>query len=436
MKASDQLCTIVAMQPSFRFIDVRSWRRYLFEDRTPSEAAPDLVLYLKEVARAFLDRTDLLPDAATRTHLDNWYESSDGQQTLKSVFERLWSDMRAWAPRAMPAHDARHAMVKVPASGLEYVVAESTRGWERLGLLGTVLHDYGRWAEERIWGGPQHSLVHARLSFLLGSELLDGVDMPPQARNQILLSAIRHTSGADEDDPMPLKIVVSADREQLVGSEIVLRLVHHIPMPNGDLSSFCMSKGARSVLDRLFHFASTRIPGPLYSRSAHMERLVDVLIDVILLSEDIHASRLRFEALQGRKPANLLGAPDFSWESRWRSAQELHVGESDAHIAVERLLSSSNVAPDPRFVSGALAKLPNPDDRQYERVARALSYADRKRIDEDARQLAALHSIAAHSGDGLMSALAARLIEFCGPTSLDSDHLATSPETATGFSRP
>ena len=75
MKASDQLCTIVAMQPSFRFIDVRSWRRYLFEDRTPSEAAPDLVLYLKEVARAFLDRTDLLPNAATRTHLDNWYES-------------------------------------------------------------------------------------------------------------------------------------------------------------------------------------------------------------------------------------------------------------------------------------------------------------------------------------------------------------------------
>lgn len=105
--------------------------------------------------------------------------------------DALWKQMAIIALKAQPAHDARHAMYKVPAAALAYIHSERVEGWERVGVL-------------------------------------EPFDMPTRVKQHILLSALRRTAGADATDPMALKITVSADRDQLYGPEFALRIVHHI----------------------------------------------------------------------------------------------------------------------------------------------------------------------------------------------------------------
>lgn len=87
--------------------------------------------------------------------LDAWYESGEGQVVLLDLFGRLWAKMEDISQWAMPAHDRRHPMYKVPASSIEYIQAERVRGYERVGVFGALLHNQGRWAEERIFVGPR-----------------------------------------------------------------------------------------------------------------------------------------------------------------------------------------------------------------------------------------------------------------------------------------
>ena len=309
---------------------------------------------------------------------------------------------------AMPAHDARHAMFKVPTAALEYMDAERAEGWERLGLLSSLLHDHGRWAEERIWGGPQQSLVHARLSYLLGKELLEQFDVPEPIADQILLATIAHTAGASVEDTMPLRITVSADRAQLLGPEIVIRLLHHPAMESGDLSTYMSFPGTRSVLDRLCHFVTTRIPGPLFSRDLAVLSLRDGLMDVLLLSENESASHTRFCDSRSSDGALL---PVAEWHRRWTKVHDLEIDAGTAPMQATIVLSAAHLAPGREHVVNALKKLPGPEESASIDVARALAYVEQLRMTEDARQSAQLQRIGDRYGDDqLVSELAVLLV--------------------------
>ena len=83
---------------------------------------------------------------------------------------------------------------------------------------------------------------------------------------------------------MPLKITVSADRDQLYGPEFVLRIVHHIEKKNGDFGSFYGENKARSVLDKIHHMALHRLPGPLFFRNEYVDALWKQTVQFLMLA--------------------------------------------------------------------------------------------------------------------------------------------------------
>lgn len=401
------------MSPAPDLAGVTDWRRFLLEDPLHPQLAEDLPAFLKAEGHAFLERAKPFLDLAEDVQLERWYGSSEGQEALSSVTRALWAQMSEFSAHAMPAHDARHAMFKVPAAALEYMTTEKVQGWERIGLLGALLHDHGRWAEERIWGYPGESLVHARLSFLLGRQVLESFDMPQAARDQILLAAIRHTSGAVPRDPMPLKLTVSADRDQLYGPEVILRLLHHAAGTDGDMASFYGEVEGRTVLDRLYVFLTNRLPGPLFSRAEHVEGLWQVLADFILLCEDEDESRRRFCA--GRK----LPPEGFVWRDAWERAQQRLLPEVDPVTMADALLCAPHVAPAAHYRHSALCKVAMARKDRWPALGSALALACHARFAEDRRQLLHLHDIqSANRGDAFVHTLCTLLIANWGQPSL------------------
>lgn len=383
----------------------REWRRILLEDPLPEGLAQTLPEFLKGIGHEFLNRAPRHPDADTESALNLWYGSSAGQEVLANFTIKLWSQMSTLSAHAMPAHDARHAMFKVPATALEYLEAENVQGWGRLGLLGGLLHDYGRWAEERIWGGPGESLSHSRLSFLLGRELLEQFNMPEAAKEQILLAALLHTTGAGPQDPMPLKLTVTADREQLCGPELVLRLFHHGVGPVGQVGSFYGEVKGETVLDRCYRFLRHRLPGPLFTRMELLDNLWWDLAYFILRCEPYGTSKARFEG------DNPLQRDGFVWEDAWFRARDVCPRESRPELPASRLLASANVAPNPRFKLAALDKTHLVAKPARAALGSALAYIADRLHEEDRRQLTSLRRIRKDNpDDALVQALSQRLI--------------------------
>jgi hypothetical protein len=390
---------------------MQTWFSRLLVDDITDEfraALPDLA---KAEARAFIEsHPKEITDAAERAELDRWYHSEEGQATLLALFDRVWKQMTSLAPWAMPAHDARHAMYKVPATSLEYLRSEALAGYERVGVFGALLHDHGRWAEERVFGAPGMSVIHARLSFLLTRELLAEFDLPAGIATQIAHAVLQHTTGADAGDVMPTKLTVSPDRDQLYGPEVVLRLMHHTIPPDGDMGTVFGEKPGRSVLDRLTSFCCIRLPGPLFSRQAHVDELYGILLNFILMAEPAHRSEVRF----AREDKNMhgkqaLGGRD--WRSAWEAAAAMRPVASDPKAALRTLLTAKQAAPDVGHLEDAIAKLDTVPEECVETLAGALVWINQQRIAQDVRQLQALEEIAReYSEDRFVVAVARALI--------------------------
>lgn len=378
-----------------------SWYQRLFACPITPYFRSALHATAKEAARAFVARNPREVLRGRRETLDAWYFGAEGQQTLSAVFQSAWSQMTALAPWAMPAHDARHALFKVPASAIEYVQAEGVDGFERIGVLGAVLHDYGRWAEERVFGFPGPGVIHARLSFLLAQELLADFDMPAEIRSQILHAVLQHTSGADDTDSMPTKLTVSADRDQLYGPEIVLRLMHH-PVVDGSCSSVYGEKPGQAILDRLLFFSRRRLPGPLFSRQAHVDELHAILDTFVLMAEPKALSSRRFAFEQGLEEGSP-GRPNFDWAREWERAAALRPSASDPKEALASLLQARHLAPGEHHLAQALAKVESTAPDAAPLLAGALTWINQKRIAQDQRQSGALVELRAKlDGDAFL----------------------------------
>jgi len=374
-----------------------SWYERLFGRPVTPELRSALHATAKEAAQRLSAQYPKVVPPARRALLDTWYFSNEGQETLIAVFHRAWAQMSALAPQAMPAHDARHALYKVPATALEYVRAEGVGGFERVGILSAALHDYGRWAEERVFGAPGPGVIHARFSFLLAQELLANFEMPLDIRSQILQAVLQHTSGADESDSMPTKLTVSADRDQLYGPEIVLRLMHH-PVVDGNGSSVYGEKPGRCVLDRLIGFSRRRLPGPLFSRQGHMDELHAILDTFILMAEPSERSAQRFALERGA----IAGSParaNFNWAHEWERAFSIRPPATDPQEALAQLLQARHVAPSRHYLAQALGKVDSvPSDRAAP-LAGGLTWINQQRIRQDERQARALREIRAEFQD-------------------------------------
>ena len=394
---------------------MQTWFSRLLVDDISEEFRTNLPELAKAEAKAYDSETPKeITDSAERTELDSWYHSETGQATLVAVFERVWQQMSGIAPWAMPAHDARHAIYKVPATALEYVRAEAVPGYERIGVLGALLHDHGRWAEERVFGQPGMGAIHSRLSFLLTRELLSEFDLPSGIASQITHAVLQHTKGADEKDVMPTKLTVTADRDQLYGPEIVLRLMHHSVNAEGDMGSVFGERPGRPVLDRLMSFCAIRLPGPLFSRQTHVDELHRILRDFVLMAEPASRSEVRLRCdeknMTGRKA---LGGGD--WASLWEAAQAMRPVAHDPKAALRTLLIAPQTAPDHGHLETAIAKLDTVPEDCVETLAGALVWVNEQRIRQDERQVRALREIAVeYSDDRLMVAVAGATVAGLG----------------------
>jgi hypothetical protein len=388
------------------------WRELLLESPLHADLAARLPEFLKSTAQEFLHSVPAHLSALEVAHLDQWYASSAGQGALVAFTAALWDQMDHFAAYAMPAHDARHAMFKVPAASLEYLEAEQLEGWERIGVLGALLHDHGRWAEERIYGFPGASVLHARLSYLLGDELLTRFEMPAPIKQHILLAAIRHTSGASPADPMPLKLTVSADRDQLYGPEIILRLAHHASGTDGADSSYYGERPGRSVLAQAERYLTHRLPGPLFSRETQVLKLWGVLAKFLLLAEAPEASAERFTRILQGEPGAPSNTQPFQWKQEWAAANALSSSVLSLPEALDQCLSAPNLAPSKQYRREAFEKLLLVSGDNRPRLAAALHFTHGARVALDAEQAQNLTRIArAYTQDPLISGLSARLLK-------------------------
>lgn len=388
------------------------WReRLLHAQLTPAEREA-LPREVQALGRAFEAGVQAPPAPESIAQANRWYHSNEGQATLEAVTRHLWTVLAPCSQGAMPAHDARHAIFKVPAAALEYLHAEDVQGYERVGVLGALLHDYGRWAEEHIMGQPGAGVFHARLSFLLAQEALTAFALPALVRQSVLQAVLGHSSGAHPYDPMPLKLTVAGDRDQLYGAEIALRLAHHSVLADGGMSSFYGETPGLSVLDRLEHFCRNRVPGPLFARTVHVLELQRTLYRFLLLSEDAPRSAQRWQN-KGLPPGALFCAGPH-WEREWHEAQAL-AGQGSAsptpRDALAQFLSAPHLTPDPAHIAVALDKVALVTDDLAPHLIHALDWGHRSRIAEDARQTQALRSIhRAYEGDALVRTLSALLL--------------------------
>jgi hypothetical protein len=358
-----------------------------------------LLAKLQTTSREFLDGPTPSTEKSDIRALNEWYESAEGQEILASLLQDMAAMLFHRSESAMPAHDARHALLKVPASAVEWACSEEVDPWERVGVIGAFLHDYGRWSEERIFGAPCASVVHARMGFVLAKEILGQYPLPFEMRQHILLSVLRHTAGATPDDPMPLKLVVTADREQLYGPEMVLRLVHHMPQDNGDMAHLQFDTPGLSVLSHLEHFLRNRQPGPLYSRLEHTDYLRELLCTFVMLCESRAQSMRRFgpengDAASTKKRIETLTERPFDWRFEYDLAQwSAPEGDVPLSQALSELLDARWVAPASGYKAAVLAKSQDLDELAQRRWSRALRFAREMREQEDHRQKYALQQI-------------------------------------------
>jgi hypothetical protein len=180
----------------------------------------------------------------------------------------------------------------------------------------------------------------------------------------------------------------------LYGSEIVLRLAHHIVDPqDNSLSSFFGEKSGVSVLAKLEQYLLCRLPGPLFSREKHVDQLWSVLATFLLLAHGPDDCRQVFNRVAQGHPSGR-PAPNFNWEQEWELANELRPSCKGPAAALMTLLNAPNVAPSLRYKQEALDKLNCLSSEQGARLAGALTYVEEERWADDMRQAAVLKQIA------------------------------------------
>ena len=401
------------MNTSLQLHKTNNWRQFFLDDPLPFDLPEVLPGFLKQRSQAFIEIVPYSFTDKQTQELNAWYCSPEGQDVLRKACDALWTQMSIHAQKAQPAHDARHAMYKVPSAALAYIQAELVHGWERVGVLGALLHDHGRWPEERIYGEPLQSQLHAQISFVLGQEWLEPFDMPLPVKQHILLSALRHTSGADISDPMPLKITVSADRDQLYGPEFVLRIVHHIEKKNGDFGSFYGENKARSVLDKIHHMALHRLPGPLFSRSEYVDSLWRQTVQFLMLAyghdaQWIDAFMSTLKVHPQHTPLSYTSTDVNGWLETVRAFSSSHA-HTQRTLAdeIDILLSATNIAPGEDYRQRVFKKMHYSHEAEKQKsMAAALAWTTKSRLALDALEAKELQLMAGvFADDSLLTAI-------------------------------
>jgi hypothetical protein len=392
------------------------WFNQFFIDDITEEYKNEIFETLKKEDKAFKHNTlyqycpinKISPNR--HNELNHWY-LNEGQNVLINLFDDLWQILYNLSEHAMPAHDARHALFKVPLSSIEFVHLEKVTDWQKVGVFGALLHDWGRWAEERVFGEPQNGMVHSRMSFVLTREFLETYPLPLEIKWHILNAVIIHTVGATEEDDMPTKLTVSADREQLWGPEFILRLFHHVPIKGHETVYSTHETTHDGILAKIKKIFEGRFPGPLHSKNEHLRVLRGVSFQFIYLLEneefqknaenymDSHQSWLNLnvhELLDEIKQFKLYyqsqGVISYqqALKPKFNIDNEISISKN-INQAIIKLLNSTHTAPDSLYRQKAVQRVLNTPEIYHNKLKIGLDFAQAKKIEEDKRLFESLN---------------------------------------------
>lgn len=358
---------------------MQSWYKRLFETEITEEYKVILIKDLKEEFQNFYQEYDDNPNKEIKDKLNQWYFSSEGQEELLRFTKDFWELLNSQSLYAMPAHDARHALYKVPTYSLKYIISENVQGWEKIGLIGALGHDFGRWAEEHIYGNAQDGTTHSRMSYVLIKEFLKEYDFPIEIKKMILNSVIKHTTGANEQESMPIKLTVSPDRDQLVGPEMILRIFHHKPKEDA-LRVFFDEPSQKSVIAAIVRMYFSRLPGPLFSLEHELRKSFKITLTFCLMN-------IGLEKLLEYK--NNLTKGFFS-EEMFRedlnyAKQEIEKimkdnSQTKAEDCLLTLLSANNLCPEKSYKELAVKKIEQLTEKEKQILAKSLNWVNQQRI--------------------------------------------------------
>lgn len=364
---------------------------------------------LRTQAQTFNTFFDPCIDPVDHERMNRWYSSHRGQTELVRLVNYIWHHMSRYSELAMPAHDARHAMYKVPADAIEHTHAQGVRGWERIGVIGALLHDFGRWAEERLFGGPHNTAHHARMSYVLAREILMEFDLPILAKVHILNAILNHTRGAVPTDPMIHKIVVAADRAQLYGPERILRLIHHsIDIETGEFAHLYGPPKSGTLIANIEHYLTTRIFGPLFARADHFADIWEATYVFLILCDSSPQGHDRWRHVlthQDTLPERFKGVPYMYFQNEARRQRPVN---RCATRAFTNFLQSKHIAPNPKYIQDAMGKLQTVPTERLDDFGAAMTFMRQQQQHESARQmdgLSALRQIYEGEGDRLLVTL-------------------------------
>jgi len=182
-------------------------------------------------------------------------ESPTGPHQLAQVGQaviRFWNgiEFKEKSPESqkmagLPGHDKRHLLEDLTAglvfrSDVVTDIGASNDEYQKIGLIGSFTHDFGRMLEVRINGTQQGGELgdkHAELSFYTTKQILDCFPkLDPTIKDHILYSILVHqqwpkkelenTPGYKMTMNEPInRSVMGSDRLQLVGPEAILRFI-------------------------------------------------------------------------------------------------------------------------------------------------------------------------------------------------------------------
>lgn len=210
----------------------------LYMDRARAEAAAFSSAF-KDPSNQKEPRREKLLGPAQEALLDGWLASEAGAKLAAGIT----ADVIAIAERSFnhghPGHDARHVLVKDPIAALRHALEDDLSGSRSLFMLPSLLHDIGRLAEPALFGQPQSGAFakdHAVFGFMILKDVLDSaLKLPPDRDSQLaeaaeilkgeLLNAVLDHQTGNSRSSFIAQAVQRADREQLVGYEMIHRSI-------------------------------------------------------------------------------------------------------------------------------------------------------------------------------------------------------------------
>lgn len=362
-----------------------SWYKKLFETDINENYIKQITQELKEEFQSFYDNYNDKVSQDKSELLNNWYYSEKGQEELLRFIQYFWHKLNSNSLNAMPAHDARHALFKVPVYSLKYIQAEKVEGWERIGLIGALGHDFGRWAEEHIFDNAQEGSMHSRMSYVLLKEILEDYDFPVEIKQSILNSVLKHTTGANEEESMPIKLTVSPDRDQLIGPEMILRSIHHKPKEDS-LNFFFDQPHQKSVIQALIKMYFSRIPGPLFTMEEELRTSYQITLIFCLMNTSLEQIMEYHE----KYTKGYFNEKKFSQDLIFAQEKINIIKNNVLTISVEEallnLLSAKNICPKEEYKQLSLKKLHNLTEQQGITLAQSLNWLNEQRMLMDDNQ--------------------------------------------------